>query len=369
MIKAPRHGQRSQISWLHASQGAPVAGVVKRLRCWDGFILDLLSWLERLEPPLDLDVTGWLSWFLEQLAAAAATDGAVAVQPAGPAPLRGRPNAAAGRRHRSPAPRRCGSGRVLWELCKQRDIKGLSNGPRAWAGADAWSSWTSWAASWAERLQQRLPCDCHPNRKAPRGGRLSTGCGCSPWHLGPIRSGVCGFTHALSGAWQRRNGDHVWEKRCSGLDLLGCDPGSGYAARGLNTRGTELAYRSLRLRDDARAASPSSPCVCRIVGAPPLCAPARVIPGRTLLEGRVRVGARASPQLQVTPLCSWQWPAGVPVPVPAETQSAQCFLGAPLLLGEAVAPVVLCTGRMDLRTAASTRQPEPCWRHPCPLTR
>ena len=164
--------------------------------------------------------------------------------------------------------------------------------------------------------------DCHPNRKAPRGGRLSTGCGCSPWHLGPIRSGVCGFTHALSWAWQGRDGDHVWEKRCSGLDLLGCDPGSGYAARGLNTRGTELAYRSLRLRDDARAASPSSPCVCRIVGAPPLCAPARVIPGRTLLEGRVRVGSRASPQLQGKPLFSWRWPAGVPVPVPAKTRSA-----------------------------------------------
>ena len=146
------------------------------------------------------------------------------------------------------------------------------------------------------------------------------------------RSGVCGFTHDLSGAWQGRKGDHVWEKRCSGLDLLGCDPGSGFAARGVNTWETELAYRSLRRRDDARAASSSSPVVCRIVGAPPLCALAQVFPGRTLLEGEGRVGSRAFPQLQRTPFFSWRWPDGVPVPVPAETQSAQGFTGLPISL-------------------------------------
>ena len=70
--------------------------------------------------------------------------------------------------------------------------------------------------------------------------------------------GCLWFTDALSGAWQGRTGDHVWEKRCSRLDLLGCDPGSGYAARGFNTRKRELAYGSLRLRDDARAASSRS---------------------------------------------------------------------------------------------------------------
>jgi hypothetical protein len=175
-----------------------------------------------------------------------------------------------------------------------------------------------------------LITSCSRHWKAPRGGRLSTGRGSSPGIWGSIGSGVCGFTHDLSGAWQGRNGNHVWEKRCSGLDLLGCDPGSGYAARGFNTRETELAYRSPRLRDDARAASPSSPCVCRIVGAPPLCAPARVIPGRTLLEGEGRVGSRASPQLQSTPLFSWRWPIGVPVPVPTETpDSAMLFRRSP----------------------------------------
>ena len=138
--------------------------------------------------------------------------------------------------------------------------------------------------------------------------------------------GCLWFTHALSGAWQGRNGNHVWEKRCSGLGLLGCDPGSGTAARGFNRRQTELAYRSLRLRDDVRAASPSSPCVCRIDGAPPLGAPARAFPGRTLLEGEGRVGSRASPQRQSTPLFSWRSPAAVPVPVPAETpDSAMLF--------------------------------------------
>ena len=200
------------------------------------------------------------------------------------------------------------------------------------------------------------------------GGALAPVAAVTSSHQG-LPVGCLWFTHDLSGAWQGRNGDHVSGKRCSRLDLLSCDPGSGYAARGFNKRETELAYRSLLLRDDARAASPSSPVVCRIVGAPPLGAPARVLPGRPLVEGEGRVGYRASPQVQSTPFFSWLWPAGVPVPVPAETQSAQCFLGAPLLLGEAAAPAVLCAGRMDLRTAASTRQPEPCSGHSCEPTR
>ena len=163
-----------------------------------------------------------------------------------------------------------------------------------------------------------------PTGRRPVGGALAPVAAVSSSHQG-LPVGCLWFTNDLSGAWQGRNGDHVSGKRCSRLDLLGCDPGSGYAARGFNTRETELAYRSLLLRDDARAASPSSPVVCRIVGAPPLCAPARVLPGRTLLEGEGRVGSRASPQVQSTPFFSWLWPAGVPVPVPAETQSAQCF--------------------------------------------
>ena len=65
--------------------------------------------------------------------------------------------------------------------------------------------------------------------------------------------GCLGFTHDLSGAWQGRNGDHVCEKRCSELDLLDCDPGSGYAARGFNTRESEVAYGS-RLNGGVRAA-------------------------------------------------------------------------------------------------------------------
>jgi hypothetical protein len=167
--------------------------------------------------------------------------------------------------------------------------------------------------------------DFSANRKAPRRGRLSTGRGSEPWHLRLDRVGCLGFTHGLSGAWQVRTGDHVWEKRCSGLDLLGCDPGSGYAARDFNTRETELAYRSLPLRDGVRAAPSSSPVVCRIVGAPPLCAPARVIPGRTLWEGEGRVGSRASPQLQSTPSGRWWRLLGGPVPVPPKTLSQQYF--------------------------------------------
>ena len=163
-----------------------------------------------------------------------------------------------------------------------------------------------------------------PTGRRPVGGALAPVAAVTSSHQG-LPVGCLWFTHALSGACQGRKGDHVWEKRCSGLDLIGCDHSSGTAARGFNTRETELASRSLLLRDDARAASPSSPVLCRIVGAPPLCAPARVFPGRTLLEGKGRVGSRASPQVQSTPFFRWRWPAGVPLPVPADTQSVQCF--------------------------------------------
>ena len=161
-------------------------------------------------------------------------------------------------------------------------------------------------------INSGCPVIVSPTGRRPVGGALAPVAAATSSHQG-LPVGCLWFTHRLSTAaqkpsawaWQGRNGDHVWEKRCSGLDLLGCDPGSGTAAQDLRTRETELAVRSLQLRDDARAASPSSPCVCRIVGAPPLCAPARVLPGRTLLEGEGRVGSRASPQLQSTPFFRW----------------------------------------------------------------
>jgi hypothetical protein len=186
-----------------------------------------------------------------------------------------------------------------------------------------------------------------PTGRRPVRGALAPVAAVSSSHQ-ELPVGCLWFTRCLSGAWQGRNGDHVWEKRCSGLDLLGCDPGSGYAALDVRTRESEVACGSLLLRDDARATSPSSPVVCRIVGAPPLCAPARVIPGRTLLEGEGRVGSRASPQLQSTPFFRWQWPAGVPVPVPPETQSAQRFRGFPITIvveiGVPLAQQLLGTG-------------------------
>ncbi len=107
--------------------------------------------------------------------------------------------------------------------------------------------------------------------------------------------GCLWFARCLSGAWQERTGDHVWEKRCSGLDLLGCDPGSGYAARDFNTRETELAHRSLRLRDDVLATPSSSPlCVASLAH---LRCGHRL--GRSLagLFGRVRVGLAPGPPL------------------------------------------------------------------------
>ena len=169
--------------------------------------------------------------------------------------------------------------------------------------------------------QQDVKCrQPRPTGRRPGWGRLSTGCGSPPWHLGPDPVGCQLFTHRLSGAWQVREEDHVWEKRCSELDLLCCDQRSGYAARDFNTWQTGVAYDSLQLRDGVRATPSSSPLVCRIVGAPPLGAPARVLPGRTLWEGKGRVGSRTSPQLQITPFVPGLGPAWVPVPVPAENQ-------------------------------------------------
>ena len=58
-----------------------------------------------------------------------------------------------------------------------------------------------------------------------------------------------------------KEGDHVWETRCSELDRLGCDPDSGYAALRFNTRESEMAYDSVRLRDGVLAA-PSRSLLC-----------------------------------------------------------------------------------------------------------
>lgn len=39
----------------------------------------------------------------------------------------------------------------------------------------------------------------------------------------------------------RKGADHITEKRCSGVDLLGCDPGSGYAALRFNMQNWLIA--------------------------------------------------------------------------------------------------------------------------------
>ena len=55
-------------------------------------------------------------------------------------------------------------------------------------------------------------------------------------------------------------------------------------------------------------------------------------PGRTLLEGEGRVGYRASPQVQSTPSGPWWRLADGPVPVPPDPQSAQRFTGFPIAI-------------------------------------
>ena len=161
-------------------------------------------------------------------------------------------------------------------------------------GRRQWRGGLGWASGERNRSLDCLPCKADgalpwlrkfPIGRRPVGGALAPVAdhGLGSW--GRSRSGVWGFRRGLSGAWQARKGDRVGEKRCSGLDLLGCDPSSGYVARGVKWRQLKLAYRSLQIRDDLRAKPSSSLWVSRILGAPPLGAPARVIPGRTLLEG------------------------------------------------------------------------------------
>jgi hypothetical protein len=191
------------------------------------------------------------------------------------------------------------------------------------------------------------------------GGALAPVAAVTSSHQG-LPVGCLWFTHDLSGAWQERNGDHVWEKRCSRLDLLGCDLGPGYAARDLRTRESEVAYGSLRLRDGVLAAPSSSPVVCRIVGAPPLCAPARVIPGRTLWEGEGRVGSRAPPSTSkyaFWALVEALWRSCSRTSKDAVSAMLLRRFPPPLEVAE---PTVSCAGCMDLQTAASAGQPEPC---------
>jgi len=128
-------------------------------------------------------------------------------------------------------------------------------------------------------------------------------------------SGVgCFHDSPVWGLAGKDNG-HVSAERCAGLDLSSCDRGSGYAIRGISNRNIKSGVSFMRLRGDGRAASPSSLWGWRMSSAPPLCAPARVIPGRTLLE--VKAGSAPIPSLtfKLNPLpLSGPCPK-VPVPV------------------------------------------------------
>ena len=100
-------------------------------------------------------------------------------------------------------------------------------------------------------------------------------------------SGVCVFDDCPVWGLTGKESGHVSAERCSGLDLSSCDRGPGYAAQGIHNQGIRSGISLLRLRGDVRATPPSSLCGSRILSAPPLCAPARVIPGRTLLGVKV----------------------------------------------------------------------------------
>lgn len=125
---------------------------------------------------------------------------------------------------------------------------------------------------------QRQP----PAKRRPWSGRLSTGCGSSPWHWGLDPVGcLCSTVGPCLDPGREGMGDASGE-RCSRLDLLSCSPDPGDAARGFNTRGTGMAYGSSLLRDGVHAA-PSRSRLYSIT--PPLQPPASLF-GPGSLGGR-----------------------------------------------------------------------------------
>ena len=66
----------------------------------------------------------------------------------------------------------------------------------------------------------------------------------------------------------RKGADHITEKRCSGLELLGCDPGSGYTVLRFNTQNWLIALCGYGIT--ARAASSSRQALCNTVYKGPL---------------------------------------------------------------------------------------------------
>jgi hypothetical protein len=206
--------------------------------------------------------------------------------------------------------------------------------------------------------------------RRPVGGASAPACDHRLGIWGLIGSGVCGSRMTCPllrrslrlGPGRIRNGDHVSGKRCSGLDLPGCDPGSGYAARGINTWGTELAYRSLLIRDDVRAAPPSSlepitrtSTVRTGSGDPWPDSLGRQGPG--WLPG-LPSSSRYTPfQLVVSRCSACSRTCRNPVSTILPRRSTPSL--------KAAEPVVPCIGRMDLRTAAAARQHTGCWAHPC----
>jgi len=86
---------------------------------------------------------------------------------------------------------------------------------------------------------------------------------------------------------------------------------------------------------------------------------------------RARVGLAPGPPLKfkVRPFSAGCGPLECLFPYLQKHSQRNASEAPPLLLGDSAAPAVLCAGRMDLRTAASTRQPEPCSGHSCEPTR
>lgn len=154
-------------------------------------------------------------------------------------------------------------------------------------------------------------------------GRLGPG---PPWGrrpmggaFAPVASGHPGISGALGrvsgfprstclGPGRQGNG-HDAVERCSRLDLLSCDRGPGYAARGVNGRDSAMACGSTQSGWRSRCATE-----VMIQDCTSFAGTGSGEPGRTLVGGAVGL-VPASPQVQLTPLAQLWRVLGVPVPV------------------------------------------------------
>ena len=165
------------------------------------------------------------------------------------------------------------------------------------------------------------------DRKAPQVGAPSHRLRTFALASGADPVGCLGFTHGLSGAWQERNGITSLGRDAQGLTFSVVIPARAIQP-GVSTRGKQKWC--IALCGYGMTLAPRHRVHCCVWHR------WRTSPMRTgsddlwpdFFEEEVRVGSRASPQVQVTPFCPWWRALGVPLSVPRTLpRSMQAPLG------------------------------------------